>query len=37
MEAIGIENFVKFYDNLENFTAIWYNLQPFGIVCGYLV
>jgi hypothetical protein len=22
---------------LESFTAIWYNLWPFGIVCGQLV
>jgi hypothetical protein len=22
---------------LEHFTAIWYNLRPFGIVCGHLV
>jgi hypothetical protein len=25
-----------FYDLLEYFMAIWYNLQPFGIVCGHL-
>jgi hypothetical protein len=24
-----------FYDHLEYFMAIWYNLWPFGIVCGY--
>jgi hypothetical protein len=23
-----------FYDHLEYFMAIWYNLWPFGIVCG---
>jgi hypothetical protein len=22
---------------LEYITAIWYNLQPFGVVCGHLV
>jgi hypothetical protein len=26
-----------FYDHLENFMAIWYNLWPFGIVCRHLV
>jgi hypothetical protein len=26
-----------FYDHLEYFRAIWYNLCPFGIVCGHLV
>jgi hypothetical protein len=28
-----MENVVIFYDHLEHFTAIWYNLWPFGIVC----
>jgi hypothetical protein len=32
MENVGI-----FYDHLEYFTAIWYNLWLFGIVCGHLV
>jgi hypothetical protein len=32
MENVGI-----FYDHLEYFTAIWYNLWPFSIVCGHLV
>jgi hypothetical protein len=32
MEKVG-----KFYDHLEYFTAICYNLWPFGIVCGHLV
>jgi hypothetical protein len=32
MEKVGI-----FYDHLEYFTAIWYILWPFGIVCGHLV
>jgi hypothetical protein len=26
-----------FYDHLDYFTVIWYNLWPFGIVCGLLV
>jgi hypothetical protein len=26
-----------FYDRLEYFTAVWYNVWPFGIVCGHLV
>jgi hypothetical protein len=25
------------YDHLEYFTAIWYDLWPFGIVCGHLL
>jgi hypothetical protein len=32
-----MENVVIFYDQLEYFTAIWYHLQPFSIVCGHLV
>jgi hypothetical protein len=32
MEKVGI-----FYDHMECFTAIFYNLWPFGIVCGHLV
>jgi hypothetical protein len=32
-----MENVRPFYDSLEYFTAIWYNLWPFGIVCGDLV
>jgi hypothetical protein len=32
MENVGI-----FYGHLEYFTAIWYNLWPFGIFCGNLV
>jgi hypothetical protein len=34
--SLGIENVVIFYDHLEYFTAIWYNLQHLGIVCGHL-
>jgi hypothetical protein len=26
-----------FYDHLQHFMAIWYNLWPFGIVCGHLL
>jgi hypothetical protein len=32
-----MENFGKFYNPLEYFKAIWYNLWPFGIVCNKLV
>jgi hypothetical protein len=32
-----IESVVKFCDHLEYFTAIWYNLLSFGIVCGHFV
>jgi hypothetical protein len=32
MENVGI-----FYDRLEFGMAIWYNLWPFGLVCGHLV
>jgi hypothetical protein len=38
LEGLGTENFDIFYDrleyftgHLEYFTAIWYNLWPFGI------
>jgi hypothetical protein len=34
---LGTENVVVFYDHLEYFSTIWYNLWPFGIVCGHLV
>jgi hypothetical protein len=30
-------NFGIIYDHLEYFMAIWYNLWPFGIVCGNLL
>jgi hypothetical protein len=36
LEDSGVENDVIFYDHLEYFTAIWYNLHPFGIVCCHL-
>jgi hypothetical protein len=29
--------FFMFYDHLEYFMAIWYNLWQVGIVCGHLV
>jgi hypothetical protein len=32
-----MKNVCIFYNHLEYFTAIWYNLWPFGIVCGRLV
>jgi hypothetical protein len=32
-----MKNVSIFYDHLEYFTAIWYNLWPFGTVCGHLV
>jgi hypothetical protein len=34
LEGLGIKNVVIFLDHLEYFTATWYNLWPFGIVCG---
>jgi hypothetical protein len=37
IEGLGLEIVVIFYDHLEYITAIWYNLRPFGIVCGHLV
>jgi hypothetical protein len=37
LDGIGIENVVIFNYLWEFFTAIWYYLQPFGIVCGHLV
>jgi hypothetical protein len=38
LEGLGMENFEIFYGYLEYvFTAIWYNLWPFGFVCGHLV
>jgi hypothetical protein len=37
LEGLGMENVVLFYDHLEYFTDIWYNLQSLGIVCGHLV
>jgi hypothetical protein len=35
LEGLRKENVGIFYDNLEYFTAIWYNSWPFGIVCGH--
>jgi hypothetical protein len=32
-----MEKVVIFYAHLKYFTAIWFNLWPFGIVCGHLV
>jgi hypothetical protein len=36
LEGLGIKNVVIFYDLLEYFAAISYNLQPLGIVCSHL-
>jgi hypothetical protein len=30
-------NVCIFYYHLEYFMAIWYNLWPFGMVCGHLL
>jgi hypothetical protein len=35
--ALEWKNVFIFHDSLEYFTAIWYKLWPFGIVCGRLV
>jgi hypothetical protein len=32
-----MENVVIFYHHLEYFSVSWYNLWPFGIVCGHLI
>jgi hypothetical protein len=32
-----MENVVIFYDHLESFSIIGYNLWPFGIDCGHFV
>jgi hypothetical protein len=32
-----MKNVCIFYDHLEYNTGIWYNLWPFGTVCGHLV
>jgi hypothetical protein len=32
-----MENVCIFYDHLEYFTAIWYILWTFGMICGHLV
>jgi hypothetical protein len=38
LEGLRTENVVIFYGHLEySGTAIWYNLQPVGIVCGHLL
>jgi hypothetical protein len=36
-EGLGMENVGVYYDHLEYFAAIWYNLWPFDIDCGHLV
>jgi hypothetical protein len=35
--GLGMLNIVIFYDHLEYFTALWYNVWPLGIVYGCLV
>jgi hypothetical protein len=37
LEGHRMENIGILYDHLEYFTAIWYGLWTFGIVCGHLV
>jgi hypothetical protein len=37
LEGLEMENVGIFYDRLEYFTAIWYNLWPFGIAYNHLV
>jgi hypothetical protein len=37
LECLGMENVGMFYDHLEYFTALWYILWPFAIICGHLV
>jgi hypothetical protein len=37
LEGPGVKNVVIFYDHFENVSVIWYNLWPFGIVCGHLI
>jgi hypothetical protein len=32
-----MENVGLFYDNLKYFSAIWYNLWPFGVACCHFV
>jgi hypothetical protein len=32
-----MKNVANFYGHLEYFSVIWYNLWPFGVVCGPLV
>jgi hypothetical protein len=37
LDGLGMENVVIFNGHLEYFTAFWFNLWPFGIVCGHFV
>jgi hypothetical protein len=37
LEGLRMGNVVILYHQLEYFTAIWYNLWPFGVACGRLV
>jgi hypothetical protein len=37
LEGIRKKNVYRFCDHLEYFTALWYNIWPFGLVCCHLV
>jgi hypothetical protein len=37
LEGLRMEKVCLFYDHLEYFAAIWYNIWPFCIVCCHLV
>jgi hypothetical protein len=37
LEGLWMVNAGLFYDHLEYFKVIWYNLWPFGTVCGHLL
>jgi hypothetical protein len=37
LEGLGMGNIATFYDHLEYFMAIWYNLWQFSMVCGHSV
>jgi hypothetical protein len=37
LEGLWMVNVGIFYDHLEYFIAIWYNLWPFGVISGHLL
>jgi hypothetical protein len=37
LELLGMENVSILHGSLDYFSAIWYNLWPFGIFCYHLV
>jgi hypothetical protein len=37
LEDLSLKDVGMFYGYLVYFTSIWYNLWPFGIICGHLV